>query len=98
MPGGRTACEARRVSFSRRNPDDPEPKPWNWWLLGGSIAAGLAAFALTFSLPTELAAGAETGEVVTTSAIVQMVAFMVLVAVCITLGYRAARTRNRYRR
>ena len=50
---------------------------------------------LTFALPTELAAGAEAGQVVTPVAIIEMVAFIVLVAVSITLGYFAARTRNR---
>ena len=95
MPGPPVACEARAVSFSRRNPDDPVPKPWNRWLLGGCILSGLAAFALTFALPLELAAGAEAGQVVTPLAVVEMVAFIVLVAVSITLGYFAARTRNR---
>lgn len=95
MPDRRGPCKARPVSFSRRNPDDPEPKPWNWWLLGGCIVTGLAAFVLTFALPTELAAGAEAGQVVTPVAIIEMVAFIVLVAVSITLGYFAARTRNR---
>ena len=95
MPGPPMACEARDVSFSRRNPEDPVPKPWNWWLLGGCIVSGLAAFVLTFALPIELAAGAEAGQVVTPLAVVEMVAFVVLVAVSITLGYWAARPRNR---
>jgi drug/metabolite transporter (DMT)-like permease len=82
------------VSFSRRNPDDPEPRPWNPWLLGGCIVSGLAAFVLTFLLPNELFAPGNEG-VVTVTAIVYMVGFIVLVGACLTLGYWASRQRNR---
>lgn len=94
MPNGRRTCEAHAVSFSRRNPDDPEPRPWNPWLLGGSIVSGLAAFTLTFLLPGELFAAGNEG-VITVTAILYMVGFIALVGLCITLGYFAARVRNR---
>ncbi len=94
MPAWPQPCEARGVSFSRRNADDPEPRPWNPWLLGGCIVSGVAAFVLTFLLPNELFAPGNEGSISVT-AIVYMVSFIVLVGVCITLGYFAARLRNR---
>lgn len=94
MPAPVGACEARAVSFNRRNPDDPQPRPWNPWLLGGCILTGIAAFLLTFLLPNELFAPGNEG-VVTVTAMLYMVGFIVLVGVSITLGYFAARLRNR---
>lgn len=82
------------MSFSRRNPDDPVPRRWNPWLLGGCIVTGLAAFALTFLLPNELFAPGNEG-VITVTAVLYMVGFIGLTAACITLGYFASRQRNR---
>jgi uncharacterized membrane protein YhaH (DUF805 family) len=79
------------VSFSRRNPDDPVPKPWNWWLLGPSIVFGAIAFGLTFVLPGALM-DTTSGEV-PVAGLVMSLAFLVCLAACLVLGYAAVHAR-----
>jgi hypothetical protein len=82
------------VSFSRRNPDDPEPRPWNWWLLGPSILLGAVAFVLTFVIPPVLFEPDQAG-VISTQGMWLSLVFVVALTLCLVLGYVAVHQRIR---
>lgn len=87
-------CDARGVSFSRRNPDDPEPRPWNWKLLGPAIAMGAVAFYLTFVIPPVLFEPGQDG-VISTEGLWLSLVFVVTLTLCLVLGYVAVHQRIR---
>jgi len=82
------------VSFSRRNPDDPVPAPWNWKLLGLSIVFGAIAFGLTFVIPSVLFDPLTRGQI-TAAALLLSLAFLVTLTLCLVLGYLAVHQRIR---
>lgn len=82
------------MSFSRRNPDDPVPPPWNWKLLGPAIVCGAIAFALTFEIPSVLFDPLTTGQI-TAAALWLSLAFLVTLTLCLVLGYLAVHQRIR---
>ncbi len=72
---------------------EPARRPWSKALVGGSLACGLGAFALTVVLSQMLVPAADGTVEVSAALLALTVLFVVLFVACMVLGYLAARRR-----